>query len=86
MLYLHHGHVILSVCLTFIKMISKQSSEILRTRGENGFVTKEFESIHEEDDIHELSLYPGHEWELDTVPGPEQLIFNRFPTSSFCHA
>ena len=34
-------------------------------------MTKELESIHKEDDIHELRLNPGHQRELDPVPWPE---------------
>ena len=71
MLYLYHGYIVLSVHLTLVKMIREQSPEILGAGWENRFVTKELESIHKEDDIHELCLNPWHQRELDTVPGSE---------------
>ena len=34
-------------------------------------MTKELETIDEKDDVNELRLDPGHEGELEPVPGPE---------------
>ena len=34
-------------------------------------MTKELETIDEKDDVNELRLNPGHERELESVPGPE---------------